>query len=561
MNRPTKKSLLVASIVLMLIALTMSIRYFTRNGMISPRFGLLRNIIHICLLTSWGISIHLRIIQTQVRRYLLTIAFMMASWMLLKIVNYSLDSMDVNRLLWYLYYIPMLFIPTAALFISMSLGKAENYQLPQWTKLLYIPTVSLFLLVFTNDLHCFVFSFPSGIMTPVSYRHELGYYIVLGWIFLCALASLAMMIIKCRIPYSRTFLVAPLIPLGLSLIYTIAYIRNIPWVLLLAGDMTITHCLLIAAVFEACIQCGLIHSNIGYRELFEATTLPIQVTNTDFSLKHSSAAMQKPLPQSMLRQMKADSINLDSDTLLKRYVLRDAYVFWEEDISELNRLEAALEQTRDELREMGDVLAAENAQQEKLLRLSEENRLYDMMVSQTASQLAMLRARLKGIREAEDPAIAKKLLGQAIIIGTYIKRRNNMIFVGAQQGRISAQELALCFNETIENLSLYGVECRALIDGNAPFTMEQATQIYDLFEKVIETELESLDSLLLSVEAAGSNESKAFGADTDEIEVNICISGKESLCKLKDDFPGTEWTQDDDGLQYITQKLVNQGGK
>ncbi len=543
MSKATQKSILTALIVLPLIAFASSLQYLTQNGTLPQNALLLRGAIHICLLTAWGVSIRTRIIQTQVRRYLLAIIAMMALWITLKIIKHSINSMDFKRWLWYWYYFPMLFIPVVALFVSMSLGKAENYRIPLWTKLLYLPSALLFLLVLTNDVHQDVFFFPSGIMTDLYYQYKIGYYTALGWIIICALSSFTLMLIKCRIPHSKVIHCLPLIPLLLSLLYTISYIRGFRYVLLLAGDMTIAQCMLLFAVFEGCIQCGLIQSNMGYNALFEATTLPAQITDADFSLRHISNAMREPIPQETLRQMDTDTAMLDDDTLLKRHSLRSGWVFWEEDISELNRLNEALEQTHDELRDMGNVLAEENAQREKYLRLSEENRLYDMMEVQTSRQITMLRDLLTTIQRATDENEAKKLLGQTIVIGTYIKRRNNLIFVGSQRGVISMQELRLCFNESIESLTLYGVECRALIDAEMLLATDKATQIYDLFEAVVETGLESLESLLISVEI------------TDWIEVNICVSCKETLCGLKERFLSLEWMQDEDSLQYITYKL------
>ncbi len=534
-------------IVLPLIAFAAILQYLTKSGMLPQNTLLLRGAIHICLLAAWGLSIRTRIIQTQVRRYLLAIIGMMALWLLLKIIKHSIDNMDIQRWLWYWYYFPMLFIPLVSLFVSMSLGKAENFRLPLWTKLLYIPSALLFLLVLTNDLHQDVFFFPSSLMTDLDYHYERGYYIILMWIVLCAIVSFTIMLKKCRIPQSKTFLLLPFIPLGLSLMYTTAYIHGVQFILLLAGDMTVTHCLLIFATFEGCIRFGLIQSNMGYDALFEATMLPVQITNADFSPCHISAAMHEPIPQDTLRQIGADTVALDNDTLLKRHPLRDGWVFWEENISELNRLREALELTHDELHSTGNILAAENAQREKHLRLSEENRLYDMMELQTSRQVAMLRDRLTTIQRAEDENIARRLLAQVIVIGTYIKRRNNLIFVGSQRGVISMQELRLCFNESIESLILYGVECRALIDGEILLTMEQAAQIYDLFEAVVELGLDSLESLLISVEIRNW------------IEVNICVSCKEILSNLKDRFPRLEWMQDEDGLQYIIHKLEKSG--
>ena len=37
--------------------------------------------------------------------------------------------MTVARYLWYLYYLPIIFIPLLGVYIAIFLGKSENYQL------------------------------------------------------------------------------------------------------------------------------------------------------------------------------------------------------------------------------------------------------------------------------------------------------------------------------------------------------------------------------------------------------------------------------------------------
>ena len=455
MSKATKKSLLYALGVLALIALAMWLRYASRHIFHSPAVSHLRSGIYVFLFSVWCYSLWIRIVQTQARRYLLAISVLMVLWILLRSIKYSIENTDVERWLWYFYYFPMLFIPMLSVFVSRSLGKGEDFRLPRWTKLLYVPTLLLLLLVLTNDLHQQVFSFPSGVLSDQEYRYEGGYFFVLGWEALCAGFALLSMVKNCRIPRSRRIRWLPLVPLALSLAYAYAYVKKVHWVWVLAGDMTVSQCLIFASILECCIQCGLIQSNLGYDELFEATSLPVQITDSAFCPQYVSVAMQGALPQSELRQMQQDTAHLGDDTLLKRHKLRRGWVFWKEDISALNQIRKELELTRDELRDTGDVLAAENAQRARWLKLTEENRLYDMMEAQTARQIAMLRDLLAELQKTEDSGRARHLLGQVIIIGTYIKRRSNLIFVGVQRGAISVQELRLCLNESSENIIVY----------------------------------------------------------------------------------------------------------
>ena len=548
MSKATKKSLLYALGVLALIAFAMWLRYAGRHILHSPAVSHLRSGIYVFLFSVWCYSLWLRIVQTQVRRYLLAISVLMVLWILLRSIKFSIENTDAERRLWYFYYFPMLFIPMLSVFVSRSLGKGEDFRLPRWTKLLYVPTLLLLLLVLTNDLHQQVFSFPSGVLSDRAYRYEGGYFLVLGWEALCAGFAFLSMVKNCRIPRSRRIRWLPLVPFALSLAYVYAYVQKIHWVWVLAGDMTVAQCLIFASILECCIQCGLIQSNLGYDELFEATSLPVQITDPAFCPQYVSAAMQEALPQSELRQMQQDTVHLSDDTLLKRHRLRRGWVFWKEDISALNQIRKELELTRDELRDTGDVLTAEKAQHARWLKLTEENRLYDMMEAQTARQIAMLRDLLAELQKTEDPDRARHLLGQVIIIGTYIKRRSNLIFVGEQRGAISVQELRLCLNESSENISIYGADCKTVIKGEGRLTVGQATQVYDLFEAVVEAELESLRALLISIEVGKW------------VEIALCVSGAEPLCGLRTRFPDLEWEQDEDGLQYVTRKLERSRG-
>ena len=89
---------------------------------------------------------------------------------------------------------------------------------------------------------------------------------------------------------------------------------------------------------------------------------------------------------------------------------------------------------------------------------------------------------------------------------------------------------------------------KAFVHGDRQLTIEQAAQAYDLFEAVVEAELESLRALLISVEVGA------------QVEAALCVSAAEPLCGLCARFPGLEWEQDEDGLQYVTQRLEGSRG-
>ena len=127
-----KHNFYIDCIVIALILCAMLLRVISRMSAEYFYLSLLRSLIYIFLLSWWGISIFRRILQKQLRHYLMLIAALMVVWLLLRTVKYLFAYDDLSRYLWYFYYLPMIFIPLMSFFSAMSLGKSENWQLPAW---------------------------------------------------------------------------------------------------------------------------------------------------------------------------------------------------------------------------------------------------------------------------------------------------------------------------------------------------------------------------------------------------------------------------------------------
>ena len=549
MKRPEKRKFIIAAAVLFLIAVAAAARVLSRNSPFHVPLSLLRSIIYISLMTAWGFSVRARIIQPQTRRYLSAISALIVFWLIIRTVKYLFASdITAERYLWYFYYLPLLFIPPTAVFVALSLGKGESFRLPSLVKLLYIPSLLLLFLVLTNDLHQLVFSFPEGsVFSDQNYSYSPGFYSISLWELLCAGAALVIMLFKCRIPKSKSFLWVPVVPLSLILLYGGLYVSNVYFLWLIAGDITVSMSLLIVAAFESCIACGLIQSNTGYDELFAVSPISAQITDDSFNVRFSSACAGS-FPQEILSKASVSPFLLGAGTLLKGSKLHKGYVFWQEDISELNKIIGELEITQEELRDTGDVLKAESEQRERKLRLEEENRLYDLVEKQTVLQVALLREMLSTLKSTDDISKAKHILGKIVVIGTYIKRKSNLIFVERQKNTISAGELRLCLGESAANLKLCGAECKTVLNFEGQLSAKTANTIYDLFEAVIEKSIDSLTLLLLYAQ-----ENENF------VTINISALCSDELSALKGEFKNLSATRDDDDLWYLSLKIGKDG--
>ena len=83
-KRNHKTSFLVALMVLSAIIL----RILGKLDILIVPGGILRSLIYIALYIGWGISVSKRIIQVQVRRYLILVSFLMVFWFVIRSTNY-----------------------------------------------------------------------------------------------------------------------------------------------------------------------------------------------------------------------------------------------------------------------------------------------------------------------------------------------------------------------------------------------------------------------------------------------------------------------------------------
>ncbi len=453
--------------------------------------GYLRSVLYIGLYVAWGVSIWRRIIQKQVRQFLLGIAGLMVFWFLVRTIRFHIvTDAAVSNLLWYSYYFPMLFIPLLTLFVALSLGKPEGFRLPGWMRLLYFPAGLLLAMILSNDGHELVFAHSAG----GGYSYRAPYYISLLWMLLCSGGALLLMCRKCRIPGSRQRAVRELIPLvGMILAYSVLYVAGAPFLRAVLGDMTAVFCLLLAAILECCIQNGLICSNSGYDALFAAATRSIQITDKNGEVAISSGKAG-PVAASKRESARREPVWLDRNTLLKGAPIRGGFVFWQEDVTELAEAMAELEENRKRLAEQ-NYLKQENYKiRQKTVSLQEKNRLYDLLQKQTAGQNALLLRLLEQYDGAAGPE-KRTLLAEMVAIGAYIKRSGNLLLIRQDEPVVSVSELDYALEESVSGLELMGADCVVDLMKDGTLPADAALAFYRFFETVVEQSLGRLDSL------------------------------------------------------------------
>lgn len=491
-------------IVFLLIAVAYGIRLFPKLGAELDTFrlitGLLRSAIYIGLFAAWGVSVRRRMVQPRIGRYLGAISALLVFWLLVRTAKYSIFQAPLFlRYLWYSYYIPQMLIPLMLVFVACSLGQPENFRLPKWTNALYVISGILLGLILTNDIHQLAFGFPNGLthIDNGEYTHKIVYFLAIGWIMSCILTMFVMFYRKCRVPGSKKRIWRPCIPVFVLVIYWAMYLFAYPVLKLChIDDFTIVSSLLCIAMLESCIKCGLIRSNKGYRELFRRSGIAAVLTDNDYNIVLSSNGTPR-LSAEIMRQTGQAPVLLDGNLRLSGAAVKGGHVLWTEDVSELAGLLDELAERKEDLKEETALLRENYNTELRIRQLSEKNRLYDEIHRQAAPQIALLEALIEQLEASNDEGEKKRLLQKMVVIGVYLKRRSNLIFISEQSKTVPAKELALCFDETIENLQLSCVSCGCYFALSRELDSRTATALYDFAEQIIEAAFDTLRCLLI----------------------------------------------------------------
>lgn len=497
MKRNTKQ-LFPMILVFTIIAAAYSCRILAMLDIGGAWMSYIRAALYLLLFSLWGFSLDRRIIQTQALHCLRLTAALMLLWLILRTLKYEfVTDLTVARYIWYLYYLPMLFIPLLGVYIALSLGKSEEFRLTGRIGALAIIPAVLFLLVITNDLHQQVFAFSSGVPgvpDNYGYSHGIFYFCSMGWMVACMIFSLVLLLKKSRVPCSKKKRLAPFVIGCATVLYGILYLLGLPAVRRWLGDMNVTFCLLYAAIYESCIRCRMIQSNTGYVELFEATTLAACIADRsgNIVLRSRAAGEDMVCPREGIPLIRPNGIRISSAPI------SGGYAVWQDNVRPLTELRTKLSENKAKIKNNKEKLQEAYLIQKKLNELTEKNRIYDEMEARYGEQIARIGQLLKQCEGAE-PAETQSLLKRILLLGTYIKRDANLYFLSLEYELLPQQELRLTVDEAVRVMTVCGTECSVAYHTTKPMLSSEVARLFDLLKIVAEATINGLHSLFISV--------------------------------------------------------------
>ncbi len=424
---------------------------------------------------------------------------------LLRGIKYSAVS-EVGilaRHAWYLYYVPILSIPLLLFGIALLVSAKDSARIPKkWFFALGL-TVVLILLVLTNDLHQQVFSFqPEFEGWDGDYTHGWLFYVVNAWQFALSLASIIILVVKCRVGTAKKSAWIILIPFSIGVIM---------YVLLLTGTMPKlngtniiefpeAHIITAATVLECCMSLGFIRTNSDYSKMFNHLSISAQITDQRGSPVYASASAAPLTPDQAAAESGA---HIDTHTVLHKMKIPGGYGFWQVDMTELDRLNEALAEAKEGLAEEAELIRLRNELKEKQTVIHQRTMVYDSIARSTRRQAAAISGYAEAAKRSADPVEKDRIRRQIVLLGAYIKRYANLMLLSEEEEEIAAGELGLSFSEILRYLNYCGIPSEFMGSTDCKIHSDQALALFEAFESIIESNVSSLAGVFVNLSGDG----------------------------------------------------------
>ena len=259
-------------------------------------------LIYAILFTFWSVRLYYKLYDKKIRKYILSIGILIVFWMLIRMTKGVVETTLLERMSWYLYYIPLIFIPSIFYICSRSLLNkiSEKEKI-----IIYVISTVLLLMVLTNDFHEIVFMFNNGIEDYNNYKHNIGYYLISLWIFVSFGGGMITLAVD-RLKIKKD--IKAFLPIGillLGVIYTVLYVIDINGIRNI--NMSVVNSVLICLGIELALYLNLIPNNKKYLNTFQNSNLNMGIVSLDGNTIYNTKVF-KTIPNNILRSIKNNKV-------------------------------------------------------------------------------------------------------------------------------------------------------------------------------------------------------------------------------------------------------------
>ena len=430
-----------------------------------------QTVLALAIYTIWITLLYIRIFDKTLKKYVLSIGVLLVFWMAIRMVK-RYTTGYVTEILWYLYYIPLLMIPTFYYNCSSYLINSKN---KKRRIIAIIISIILFLLVITNSLHNIVFKIKSNIN---DYNHNIGYFIIVAWI-LCLIVVAIINLIKSskNKGYKNIILISITILIGI--IYTILYIKNIP--VIRKTNMSVIIGTLFCVGLEMMLDFKLIPNNFRYKKIFKNSNLPLEIVSQDGKTRivtnHSINLKENIIND--IKNNKVKSIYKDNNIIKNVNVINGGYSIEEKDYSKINEYEEKLKSKQQELIEQETILQKQRKIATEIYETKLKGEIIELLDEKIEQKRNLINELIKEMKITD----IDKMKNIKLLLN-YCKRMSNLVISSYNKEKYDNKRLEVIINEMLieaQSLGINGV----LKTNNFEISSGETANIYEIIFETI----------------------------------------------------------------------------
>ena len=430
-----------------------------------------QTILALAIYTIWITLLYIRIFDKTLKKYVLSIGVLLGFWMVVRILKTYTTGFG-TEMLWYLYYIPLLLIPTFYYNCSSYLINIKNKKRRIAT--IIISTI-LFLLVITNSIHNIVFKIKSNIN---DYNHNIGYFIIVAWI-LCLIVVAIINLIKSSKNKGYKNIISISIIILIGLVYTILYIKNIP--VIRKTNMSVIIGTLFCVGLEMMLDFNLIPNNFRYKKIFKNSNLPLEIISRDGKTRIATNHSIN-LKENIINDIKDNKVkNTYKDNNIAKNVkaISGGYSIEEKDFSKINEYEKELKLIQQELIEQETILQKQRRIATEIYETKLKSEIIELLDEKIEQKRNLINELIKEMKITD----IDKMQNIKLLLN-YCKRMSSLVISSYNKEKYDNKRLEIIINEMLIEAQALGIN-GVLKTNNFEISSGETANIYEIIFETI----------------------------------------------------------------------------
>ena len=479
--------------------------------LLSPANGvenILAYIAFIIIIVLWIGMLYMRISDKSLQKKLFTISALLLFWMLIRIIRLLLPDGTIDRFFWYLYYIPLAFIPTILFFVGQVLAKNHQSPLSRLVaKTNLLISLILTLLVLTNDFHQMAFRFYMGIESnnyDLYYSHGWVYYFIFIWSLFLIFAFVFLAARKKTESAAKR--AGPLLLLlCFAVIYFCGYAFGIP--LFRESEFTIVYGVITLLFLEVCFRNRLIPNNDKLGALLLGAPIDMHILSDAMQVEYKTDCAAE-LPAEIIEKTQflqpepntpvGFGLPDNASALYGVYRINGGYSIFVHHLDSVAKLRAALAEQKERIKVQNSILTRTHKVKSEIARLQAQQELFTRINDVLKDRVNGINVILPALSDTDRNKDAlQKQLAKIKVLVNYCKRRGNLVLLEAGDEYCETTSLALWLQESIWEANAAGIDGLMIEAGNTQIHSTPASLLYDCFEHILENAMKYASAVLL----------------------------------------------------------------